>query len=99
MASNFGDNTTIVEDDRDTTYLPTKGRQQNGKPTASREGDTKRKTGPLAATAVDYLQEERPFFIMIGKDGPTGALRKLDEQLLAVSVSQHCLSIQVEARS
>lgn len=89
MASNFGDNTTIVEDERDTSYATGKDRLLNGKPSLSSRGtDHKRKPtlpGALAATAVDYLQEERPFFIMIEKDGPTGALEKLDQQLRAVS--------------
>lgn len=90
MASNFGDNTTIVEDDRDTSYNPSKDRLSNGNGKSTRNVDYKRRPavpGSLAATAVDYLQEERPFFVMIGKDGPAGAIEKLDQQLRAVSCS------------
>ncbi|EIM89326.1 uncharacterized protein STEHIDRAFT_76273 [Stereum hirsutum FP-91666 SS1] len=94
MASNFGDNTTIVEDDRDTSYNPSKDRLSNGNGKSTRNADYKRRPavpGSLAATAVDYLQEERPFFVMIGKDGPAGAIEKLDQQLRA-SGRPHILS-------
>ncbi|KAI0717062.1 hypothetical protein C8Q76DRAFT_617747 [Earliella scabrosa] len=43
------------------------------------------------ATAVDYMEEERPFFVKIGKDGLIAALQKLDRQLRA-SGRVHILS-------
>ena len=43
------------------------------------------------ATAVDYMEEERPFFVKIGKDGLIAALQKLDRQLRAVRSSDLCL--------
>ena len=38
------------------------------------------------ATAVDYMEEERPFFVKIGKDGLIAALQKLDRQLRNVRI-------------
>ena len=37
---------------------------------------------------VDYLAEERPFFVKIGKDGLISALQKLDRQLKNVCICE-----------
>lgn len=34
------------------------------------------------STALDYMDEDRPFFVAIGKDGVISALQKLDNQLV-----------------
>ncbi len=39
------------------------------------------------AKTTDYFSEERPFVVLIGKDGVIGALRKLDEHLRNVCMN------------
>lgn len=38
------------------------------------------------ATTVDYMAEDRPFFVKIGKDGLIAALEKLNHLLIEVSL-------------
>jgi hypothetical protein len=50
------------------------------------------RVGPNFVKATDYTEEERPFFVKIGKDGLTAALHKLDTQLRSVRISAHIRS-------
>ncbi|KAI0312460.1 hypothetical protein OF83DRAFT_1176625, partial [Amylostereum chailletii] len=75
--SEFSDNTTIVGGP---------GSVPNGKHAKPTEafGGTK-KSSPvnleLLTSADEYLDEERPFLVKIGKDGLPAALRRLNDQL------------------
>ncbi len=90
--SSVGDATTVVDGHAATTSYHAHG---NGKVRHYEEGAPLKK--PLRelsaanfATAVDYMEEERPFFVKIGKDGLIGALQKLDRQLRNVSEPFSC---------
>ncbi|KAF8162959.1 hypothetical protein B0H34DRAFT_301492 [Crassisporium funariophilum] len=87
MASNFGDNSTVVGDKRNDEVSFTKDSDYPTKPAHPRHNATgKSRTQGQASefvATIDYTVEERPFFIPIGKDGVIGALEKLDRQLLA----------------
>lgn len=87
--SSVGDATTVV--DGTTSAAP----HFNGKAAISEEPHKPQREYTTAnfATAVDYMEEERPFFVKIGKDGLIAALQKLDRQLRAVSA--HSLSSTV----
>ncbi|TFK87557.1 hypothetical protein K466DRAFT_586278 [Polyporus arcularius HHB13444] len=78
--SSVGDATTVV--DGTTSASP---HFTNGKAPISEEPHKTRLEYSAAnfATAVDYMEEERPFFVKIGKDGLIAALQKLDQQLRA----------------
>lgn len=82
--SSFGEGTTIVDG---TTSVPPPSHyhQTNGKARFA-EGPEKPQGSSSAnfAAAVDYMEEERLFFVKIGKDGLIAALQKLDRQLRAV---------------
>ncbi|KAI1785972.1 hypothetical protein LXA43DRAFT_1035642 [Ganoderma leucocontextum] len=82
--SSVGDATTVVDGHAATTsYYP--HAHGNGKTRYHDEAALKKPHRELSAanfaTAVDYMEEERPFFVKIGKDGLIGALQKLDGQL------------------
>lgn len=79
MTSTFGDATTVFgPGDTDFVHL------KHSHHTAQEKGKL-----PLTIAAqindfisTDYIPEERPFFIPIGKDGIVAALQKLDRQLI-----------------
>ena len=80
-------NTTVVDgpsphvDGRPSTlYKPT---SKASKPT--RSDHTRQQFGESA----DYLEQDRPFCVSIGKDGLIAALGKLDDQLRKVRSSYH----------
>ena len=92
--SSVGDATTVVEGHATTASYYGHANHHNGKPRylASEDGATLKKPAHRGgldrelsvgnfATAVDYMEEERPFFVKIGKDGLIAALQKLDGQL------------------
>ena len=81
--SSVGDATTVVESS------PSRYHNRNGKPRIDEEPGFMKAAQPKGlnanfAAAVDYMEEERPFFVKIGKDGLIGALQKLDRQLRSV---------------
>ncbi|KAI0754187.1 band 7 domain-containing protein [Daedaleopsis nitida] len=80
--SSFGGSTVV---DGTTSVPPPHMRYANGKQTISEEPlrKPKRKFSTNFAMGVDYMEEERPFFVKIGKDGLIAALQKLDQQLRA----------------
>lgn len=88
MASNFGDNNTVVGD-------PSYKRQDEAftkepfpyKPSTSRTGVTSKGPAQNEFTTTDYTLEERPFFVPIKKDGVIAALNKLNKQLLEVCLT------------
>lgn len=82
MASNFGDNSTVIGD---AAYKQFNGKESPPPPKAqtSTQGFTG-KTRMSEFTTVDYTVEEKPFFIPIGKGGVIAALEKLDRQLQEV---------------
>ena len=84
--SSVGDATTVVEGHTAgaSSYAHVNGKLRYH----SDEGSPQKKPhhhGGLSvgnfATAVDYMEEDRPFFVKIGKDGLIAALQKLDGQL------------------
>jgi regulator of protease activity HflC (stomatin/prohibitin superfamily) len=84
MASNFGDNSTVVGDPvyKQSEETMSKGTYSPGK--HHMHGVTGVHSGKARMsefTTVDYTVEERPFFVPIGKDGVIAALEKLDRQL------------------
>ena len=91
--SSVGDATTVVDGHATTSsYYANAHGHANGKPRYFNEegsplkkphrgvSDRELSVGNFA-TAVDYMEEERPFFVKIGKDGLIAALQKLDGQL------------------
>ncbi|KAM5543521.1 hypothetical protein V8D89_002772 [Ganoderma adspersum] len=83
--SSVGDATTVVDGHAATTSYHAHG-NGNLKARHYDEVTPLKKSHPQLfvanfATAVDYMEEERPFFVKIGKDGLIGALQKLDGQL------------------
>jgi hypothetical protein len=79
----IGDSTTVVG--RPSGYR-IELEQSYTKP--SNVGDTKHhRVGHNFVKATDYTEEEKPFFVKIGKDGLTAALHKLDTQLRSVRIS------------
>ena len=81
--SSVGDATTVVEGHAPTSSYHAHG---NGKARFHHEESAlKKPQRELSAAnfvaAVDYMEEERPFFVKIGKDGLIAALQKLDRQL------------------
>jgi regulator of protease activity HflC (stomatin/prohibitin superfamily) len=75
MASLFGDTTTAFSSPE--AYLPHSKHpqlQEKGKAPAQ-------PTSINDFITTDYVPEERPFFVLIGKDGIIAALEKLDRQL------------------
>ncbi|KAF9475052.1 hypothetical protein BDN70DRAFT_884159 [Pholiota conissans] len=83
MASNFGDNSTVIGDaayKRPEERFSGKESPPPPKAQTSSQGFTG-KTRMNDFTTVDYTVEERPFFIPIGPDGVIAALEKLDRQL------------------
>ena len=84
--SSVGDATTVVE--RSPSRHPHNARPAHGKPRIDEEPEFSKSAKPARgfstanfATTLDYLEEERPFFVKIGKDGLIAALQKLDTQL------------------
>ena len=89
--SSLGDGTTVVDG---ATSVPPSHMYMNGKSSVGEEPHKPRRNfSANFATAVDYMEEERAFFVKIGKDGLIAALQKLDRQLRAVRpaclVTQH----------
>lgn len=80
MASNFGDNSTVVGDYKRQDETLTKD-PFPPKPSTSRTGKGLTHND---FTTTDYTLEERPFFVPIKKDGVIGALTKLNKQLVEV---------------
>ncbi|CAL1698843.1 unnamed protein product [Somion occarium] len=81
-ARSVGDATTVVGGPS-SVRGPDSNSYENGK-----SGNNPKKAAfsvpPASSTfvqTVDYLEEERPFFVKIGKDGLIAALQKLDRQL------------------
>ena len=69
-------------------------RYANGKSPISEETPHKPKLAFSPANfamGVDYMEEERPFFVKIGKYGLIAALQKLDKQLRAVWAPSHAV--------
>ena len=83
MASNFGDNSTVVGDYKRQDETLTKDPFPH-KPSTSRTGVTGKGLTHNDFTTTDYTLEERPFFVPIKKDGVIGALTKLNKQLVEV---------------
>ncbi|KAG5652953.1 hypothetical protein H0H81_002961 [Sphagnurus paluster] len=87
MSTAFGDNSTIIGDERPGSgSKPTSDVKDYG---PRRAGDGYGKStqpkNDFVAT-VDYTIEERPFFVPIGKAGIIAALEKLDRQLVQASL-------------
>ena len=86
--SSVGDATTIVDHSPSRpAHSDVYGKHTNGKMRILEEPEFPAKPRAQGlgaanfATAVDYMEEERPFFVKIGKDGLIAALQKLDGQL------------------
>ncbi|TFY70723.1 hypothetical protein EVG20_g2269 [Dentipellis fragilis] len=82
--SEYGDGTTVVEGPSSRLYSSSAGRPafDTGKPLTSDDSKSNPKMAIGEMTrAVDYLSENRPFFVRIGKEGLLSALNKLDQQL------------------
>ncbi len=91
MSMSVADTTTIVGDrdtfrkeqelslhPKDTSHASTFGKRR-----APSHPDS---TEDRFATTLDYMSEDRPFFVKIGKEGLIAALDKLDRQLVQVSM-------------
>ncbi|PIL23180.1 hypothetical protein GSI_14489 [Ganoderma sinense ZZ0214-1] len=91
--SSVGDTTTVVDGHATTASYYAHANHHNGKaryvsddaatlkkPSRSGGVDRELAVGNFA-TAVDYMEEDRPFFVKIGKAGLIAALQKLDGQL------------------
>ena len=91
--SSVGDATTVVDGHATSASYYGHAGHHNGKPRyvgedsptlkkpSHRGGAERELSVGNFATAVDYMEEERPFFVKIGKDGLIAALQKLDRQL------------------
>ncbi|KAI0269647.1 hypothetical protein BGY98DRAFT_1101011 [Russula aff. rugulosa BPL654] len=89
-ASDFGDGSTVIEGATPShahalgAHVPPGGSHGRGKGVemfspAKPSGHNRDLT--TFAKTTDYFSEERPFVVLIGKDGVIGALRQLDEHL------------------
>ena len=100
--SSVGDATTVVE--RSPSRHPHNARPAHGKPRIDEEPEFSKSAKPARefstanfATTLDYLEEERPFFVKIGKDGLIAALQKLDTQLRNVRSASFLLRSRAKA--
>lgn len=76
------DNTTVVGD-RDTLRKDQDfSLQSRDFKSAISHGKLRQHQENHFSTALDYMDEDRPFFVAIGKDGVISALQKLDNQLV-----------------
>lgn len=96
------DNTTVVGD-RDTLRKDQDfSLQSRDFKSAITHGKQRQLQENHFSTTLDYMDEDRPFFVAIGKDGVTAALQKLDAQLVKVrpiSMRRVCFSIMSQGRS
>ena len=95
--SDFGDGATVIEGPGHAAlhahahaHVAHGGSSSHGKRVESslpsKNSDYYR-DGTSFAKTTDYFSEERPFVVLIKKDGVIGALRKLDEHLRNVCMS------------
>jgi len=88
MASNFGDNSTVVGDPSYKHQDEIFNKEPSPhKPSTSRTGVISKGRMHNEFTSTDYSLEERPFFIPINKDGVIAALNKLNKQLIEVCLA------------
>jgi hypothetical protein len=95
--SDFGDGTTIIEAATPSrahahgAHVPPGGSVGRGKgsgvETSSAEKTSGYRDSSTFAKTTDYFSEERPFVVLIEKDGVIGALRRLDEHLRKVCMN------------
>jgi hypothetical protein len=92
--SDFGDGSTVIEGVTPSqahahgAHVPRGGSRGKGVETFSpaKASGYFRDTTTFAKT-TDYFSEERPFVVLIGKNGVIGALRELDEHLRNVCMN------------
>ena len=93
--SDFGDGTTIIEGPTPSqahaygAHVPPGGKSTRGKgvETFLPAKTSGFRDSTTFAKTTDYLSEERPFVVVIGRNGVLGALRELDEQLRNVCMN------------
>jgi hypothetical protein len=90
--SDFGDGATVIEGATPShahahgAYVPPGGSSGRGKGVetfspAKTSGSGYYRDSGIFAKTTDYFSEERPFVVVVGKNGVIGALRELDEHL------------------
>ncbi len=78
--SHIGETDYLTDGRPSPTYKPSATKTKAGLSNSSPQ--------PFGETA-DYLEQEHPFCVSIGKDGLIAALGRLDEQLRRVRVDKH----------
>ena len=88
VPSEFGDGATVIEGPSASIgYAHAHGHVASGSSRGKgAELSPVTKSHSTFAKTVDYFAEERPFVVLIGKKGVTGALQELDQHLRTVSV-------------
>jgi hypothetical protein len=79
--SDFGDGATVIEGPTPSTHAYA---HSPGGSSSRGKGAAASKRYPTFAKTPDYFSEERPFVVLIGKKGVTGALQELDGHLRTV---------------
>ena len=93
--SDFGDGATVIEAAIPSqahahgAHVPLGGSSSRGKEveTSSPVKTSGYRGRTTFAKTTEYFEEERPFVVIIGKNGVIGALRELDEQLRKVRMN------------
>jgi hypothetical protein len=84
--SDFGDGATVIEGATPSQAYAHGGRGKGVETSSPAKTSGLRDSSTFAKT-TDYFSEERPFVVIIGKNGVIGALRELDEQLRNVCMN------------
>lgn len=95
--SDFGDGATVIEGATPSqayahgAHVPPGGSSGRGKgvetSSPAKTSGHRDSTSSTFAKTTDYFSEERPFVVLIGKNGVIGALRELDEHLRNVCMN------------
>ena len=99
-AASVTGNTTVVggrlSHIGETDYLANGHPSPTQKPVTSVKGGFANAAKQPFGEAADYLSQQRPFCVSIGKEGLIVALKKLDEQLRQVCLSLPLLELDCE---
>jgi hypothetical protein len=91
--SDFGDGATVIEGATPSqahahgAHVPPGGSRGKGVETFSPTKTLGYRDTSTFAKTTNYFSEERPFVVLIGKNGVIGALRDLDEHLRNVCIN------------
>lgn len=85
MSASVFDDSTVVGGPSNSYQNPSFGKDSDPGPSKPTIG-AKTEVNLKLVDATDYLQQERPFFVLIGKEGLIAALNELDSQIRKASL-------------